>query len=161
MLAVVLALAGPVHEKGGSVAKERTQKRVCLRHQRDLIQRPLHQRDPAFARALIDVEGGMARSETRMAAALGIAAWTAEPSHEKIAQPLFAPREVVVRIHGTEDVVDRHLRVERARQSGKSGFANHGVDIALGHLRIIPPVEWPLTLLPVQIVILIARLTRA
>ena len=130
--------SGAVDQKGRGVAEEQTEQRIRLRRQRDLVQRALHQRDPAFAGGPIDTERGVARTKARMATLLDIAGWTAKPEHEKIAQPLFAPHEIVAGIHRPEDVVTGHVGVERSHQSGESGLANHGVDIAFGHLRIIP-----------------------
>jgi hypothetical protein len=72
-----------------------------------------------------------------MAPALDVADPTAAPEHEKVTPPILGRHEVAVAIHRPEDVVSRHLRVERCHQSGESRLANQGVDIALGQLRII------------------------
>ena len=73
--------------------------------------------------------GRMPHSQSRMAPLLDIVLRSAEPEDQKIAEALFGSRHIVLRIHGPEDVIVRHLLVERGHESLKSLGSNRGVNV--------------------------------
>ena len=54
-----------------------------------LIERAIHQLDPAIAGALIELERHVAHAQARVAALLDITLWAAETADQKIPQPFF------------------------------------------------------------------------
>jgi hypothetical protein len=71
--------------------------------------------------------------QARVAALLDVTLRSTESSDEKVAQPLLGARKIVPRIHGTEDIVFRHLPVERGDEPREPFFADRRVDILIVH----------------------------
>ncbi len=69
-----------------------------------------------------------------MAALLDVARRTAEAADQEVAQPFFGAGQIVRRIHRPENVVGRHLRVERAHEAGEAVLADARVDLLLGQI---------------------------
>ena len=66
-----------------------------------------------------------------MAALLDVSLWPAESADQEFLQPLFRARQIVGRIHRPEDVVARHLRVERPNQPCEAFLADLPVNLTL------------------------------
>lgn len=65
---------------------------------------------------------------------LDVARRPAEATDEEITQPLLGAREVVGRIHRSEDVVARNLCVKRADQTLETLLANAFIDLFVGQI---------------------------
>ena len=79
----------------------------------------------------------MPHPQPRVAALLDIALRSAETAHQELFQPVFSARKVVRRIHRSEDVVGRHMRVKRSDQPLEALFPNLRVDISSSAAEII------------------------
>lgn len=97
------------------------------------MQRPAHQRHPSIPGALVDREGRMTRPEPRMSPPLDVTQGTTESADQEIAQAFFGTREIGRRIHWAENVVGRHLCIERAHEPRKALLANSCKHIVVGH----------------------------
>ena len=62
--------------------------------------------------------------QARVPALLDVARRAAEPSDEKVAQPLLGAGQIVRRIHRPENRIGRHLRVERADETREAVLAD-------------------------------------
>jgi len=111
------------------VVKELTQECVDVTGQLRLIQRTIHQRHPAVARALIQLEGVMALPQAWMSALLNVARRAAKSTNEKVSQPLLGAFEIMRRVHRAKKVVRRHLSVEGANQPLKPVLADRRINI--------------------------------
>jgi len=94
----------------------------------------LHEDHPSVPGALVDGKRYVPHPQPRMAALLDIAGWTAEPANEKIAQSNLCAVQISRRIHRTENVVARHLGIERADQPGEPFFANTRIDLLVSQI---------------------------
>ena len=94
-----------------------------------LVKCAIHQLHPAVARGLIDGKGHVTHAEARVAALFDVARRSAKAADKEIPQTQFRRREIVRRIHRSEDVVGRHPGVEGAHQSREPLFADAAVDL--------------------------------
>jgi hypothetical protein len=69
-----------------------------------------------------------------MAALLHITRRSAESADQKVAQPLFGPRQIVRRVHGPEHLICRDLGVKRPDQPRKTFLSNPCVDLFFGQI---------------------------
>src|SRR5262245_41184529 len=99
------------------------------------LERALHQRHPAIAGPLIELERHMPHPQPRVAPLLDISLRSAEAADEKVLQPLFRASQIIGRIHRAENVVARHLGVKRPDQPLEAVFTNLLVDLSLGNHR--------------------------
>ena len=74
----------------------------------------LKQLSLALAGGGVHRKGHMAHPQTWMAALLDVSLRSAEPADEEVAQPLLGAREIVRRVHDSENVVARHLAIKAA-----------------------------------------------
>ncbi len=95
------------------------------------IQRAIHQLYPAVARLLIQLERHVPHAKARMTALLHVSLRSAEAADEKVPQAQFGAIEIVLRIHGTEDVIGGNLPVKRGDEALETFFADLLVDIAV------------------------------
>lgn len=93
----------------------------------------IHQFDPAVARGLSDGEAGMAHPQPGMAALFEVARHPSETEEQEIAQALLGSGEIVVLVHGPEDVILRNPPVERGDQAGEPILADGRVEILFVH----------------------------
>lgn len=98
-----------------------------------LVERAVHERDPAIACRVVDRERHVAHTQSRMSALLEVARRSAESADHEIPQPLFRANQIVFRIHRTENVVLRNLCVKGMDQPGKSFFTDTRVNVVFCH----------------------------
>ena len=110
--------------------EELAQDELGVGGERALIERAIHERDPAIAGALIQTKRVMPHPQPRMATRLFVTRRPAKAAHQELPQSQFGARQVDFRIHRPQHLVFRHLRVERRHQSGEAVFANSPVDVA-------------------------------
>jgi hypothetical protein len=75
----------------------------------------------------------MPHTKSRMAALLDIAFRTAEAKDQKITQPLFGAREIVLRVYRPEDIVARDLPVKSRDEAPKTIFPKYGKHLVFLH----------------------------
>lgn len=121
--------AGTIDHEGRSGVEETAQCVLCLLGQSGYFKSTIHELHPSITRCLADGKGSMPDSQSWMAALLDIVLWSAETENQKIAEALFGSRHILLRIHGPEDVIVRHLLVERGHESLKSLGSNCGVNV--------------------------------
>ena len=117
--------------------EEAPQERLRFGRQPRLVDGAIHEDHPAVTGALIQAKRVVADAKLGMAALLDVALRAAESVHQKIPQPLLRTRQIVRRIHRSEDLVARNLRIERAHQTLEAVLANLPVHFAFGHPTII------------------------
>src|SRR5262245_28615252 len=66
-----------------------------------------------------------------------VARRSAEAADQKIAQPFFSADEIVRRIHRSQHIVFRHLRVERAHDPGEAVLADDSVELFFVHSSLV------------------------
>lgn len=115
--------------------EELSQHQLSLRGQGRLVERPIHHGDPTVAGTLIQSKRVMAHPQPRMASGLLVSCRPAEPPHQEIPQANLGPGQVILRIHGAQHVIRRHLRIEGRHQSREPVFAD-----AAEHLPFRKPV---------------------
>jgi hypothetical protein len=69
-----------------------------------------------------------------VAALLDITRRSTESADEKVAQPLFGPRQILGRVHRAKHIIGRDLGVEGPDQPGKPLFSNPCVDLFFGQI---------------------------
>ena len=92
--------------------KKSAEHRIGFGGERRLVERTIHQHDPAVAGLLIEPKGVVPHSQPGMSALGDIALGAAKSIDEKVAQTLLGARQVMPRIHRTQDVIVWHLCVE-------------------------------------------------
>ena len=101
--------------------------------QRCFIKRSGHERDPPIAGALIDRERRVPGAQARVPALLDVSLRTTEAADQKLAQPGLGARKIFGRIHRSQDVIVRHLSIERVHQTCETVFADQGKYVELLH----------------------------
>jgi len=71
----------------------------------------------------IDLKWSVAHAQARVAARFDVSIGPAEAPDEKVAEALFSRRKLIPGVHGAEDLVARHVSIERRDESGESLFA--------------------------------------
>lgn len=88
--------------------------------QRGFVERAIHQLHPPIACALIDRERRVAHPQARVAALIDVVLRPAEAVQQEPAEARFGARQILRRIHRAQDLVFRHLRIERAHETRES-----------------------------------------
>ncbi len=96
--------------------------------QPDFVHRRPHQQDPAIPRGGVDRERRMPHAQARVASLVQILGRATEAVDQEAAQPRLGAWQVVRRIHGPEDRVQRDSAVERGHHCGDRGAARQVVD---------------------------------
>ena len=89
----------------------------------------IHELHPSITRCLADGKRRMTHSQSRMAALLDVVLRSAETENQEVAEALFGSLHILFRIHGPENVIVRHLLVERGHESLKSLVSDCGVNV--------------------------------
>ena len=87
----------------------------------------------------------MAHTQAGMPPGFQIALRPAEAEDKKFAEALFGASQIMARIHGPEDVVLRHLPVERGYEAVKSILSDERVDFLIVHAsdnRVSPGMDF-------------------
>jgi len=109
--------------------QELAQSGCRLFRQAGLLQRPIHQENPAVARPLVDGERRMPHPQPGMPAFLNVPGRPAESKNEKVRQPLLRARQILRRIHRPQDLILWHLAIESASQTAKAFFPDDEVEL--------------------------------
>lgn len=103
----------------------------CIRIQLRVVERAVHQLHPSVAGGSSDCKRHVAHAQPRMPALFDVARRPAKAANQEIAEPDFGSRKVVGGIHRSEDVVARHLRIERVDKPGETLLADMRIDLVL------------------------------
>lgn len=112
--------------------KEGSDNMCCLRLKTTVLQSIFHKFDPSVARGLIDRERRMPQSELRMTSMVQIILRSPEAKNQKHAQPIFGPLKVIGRIHRPQQIVLRHLLIERSNQATDAVRTDRTMDLVFG-----------------------------
>jgi hypothetical protein len=80
----------------------------------------------------------MPLAQTWMTALVDVALRAAESIHEKISQPLLGAGQIVLRIHGPQDLVGRHLHVKRVDEPVEAILADNRKNLIKFHGSRVP-----------------------
>lgn len=92
-----------------------------------------------------------------MAALFDVDGWPSKSINQEIAEPLFRTLQILLRIHGTQEIIRGNLTVERAYQPFKSLIADRWINLVLFHSFIVPGNLGDRAVLPVPDVIILAK----
>ena len=68
-----------------------------------------------------------------MSAILDVASGAAEAEDQEVAKAFFGAFEIVLRIHGSEDVVAGNLPIESSDEAAETVLANQGIYFVVSH----------------------------
>jgi hypothetical protein len=112
--------------------KELTQQARSIVWQRCLVERAVHQRDPAISGGGIDGERHVPHPQPGVPSLLHVPLRAAEASDEKVAQPLLGAGEILRRVHHAQHRIAWDLTIEATNQSRESCFTDPGEDLFFG-----------------------------
>ncbi len=93
------------------------------------VERVVHHRHPAVARLLIQPIRMVSHAQAGVAALLLVARRAAEAADQEVTQPGLRAGHIILRIHRPEQIVRRHLGVERLHQPLEAVFPNARKDL--------------------------------
>ena len=88
---------------------------------------------PAVAGPPIDCKRHVPHAQPGMPALLDVPLGSAEPADDEIAQTLLGAGQIVRRVHRSQHIVGRHLRVKGADETLESFFADARIDTVFCH----------------------------
>jgi hypothetical protein len=83
-----------------------------LFRQRSRGKRIIHQLHPTVSGKLIDSEWGMSRTQAGKSTLLDVSRRTSKPEDQEVAKTLLGPFTIILRVHGTKNIVVIDLAIE-------------------------------------------------
>jgi len=72
-----------------------------------------------------------------MASLFDVSVRPPKPTDQEISEALLSTREILCRVHGSQEVILRDLAIEGSDQARETFRANHGINFEFLHLLII------------------------